>query len=74
MIALASEWIRCKDESGNPDRDRSSDAGDMFCNFARRVLGKYGYVTTVYADSAEQTLIRWHSEQSPAQWSRMDKG
>ena len=31
--------------------------GDMFCNFVQKVLGQYGYITTVYADSAEQTLI-----------------
>ena len=57
VIALASEWIRCKDESGNQIEIDPQMLGDMFCNFARRVLGKYGYVTTVYADSAEQTLI-----------------
>ena len=57
VIALASEWIRCKDESGNQIEIDPQMLGDMFCNFVRRVLGKYGYVTTVYADSAEQTLI-----------------
>ena len=29
----------------------------MFCNFCRRVINQYGYITKVYADSAEQTLI-----------------
>lgn len=57
VIALASEWIRCKDESGNQIEIDPQMLGDMFCNFVRRVLDKYGYVTTVYADSAEQTLI-----------------
>lgn len=57
VVALASEWIRCKDESGNQIEIDPQMLGDMFCNFVRRVLGKYGYVTTVYADSAEQTLI-----------------
>lgn len=57
VIALASEWIQCKDESGNQIEIDPQMLGDMFCNFVQRVLGKYGYVTTVYADSAEQTLI-----------------
>ncbi len=57
VVALASEWIRCKDESGNQIEIDPQMLGDMFCNFVRRVLGKYGYITTVYADSAEQTLI-----------------
>lgn len=57
VVALASEWIRCKDESGNQIEIDPQMLGDMFCNFVQRVLGKYGYVTTVYADSAEQTLI-----------------
>lgn len=57
VIALASEWIQCKDESGNQIEIDPQMLGDMFCNFVRRVLDKYGYVTTVYADSAEQTLI-----------------
>lgn len=57
VVALASEWIRCKDESGNQIEIDPQMLGDMFCNFVWRVLGKYGYVTTVYADSAEQTLI-----------------
>ena len=39
MIALASEWIRCKDESGNRIEIDPRMLGDMFCNFARRVLG-----------------------------------
>ena len=29
----------------------------MFCNFCRKIISRYGYITTVYADSAEQTLI-----------------
>lgn len=57
VVALASEWIRCKDESGNQIEIDPQMLGDMFCNFVRKVLGQYGYITTVYADSAEQTLI-----------------
>lgn len=57
VVALASEWIRCKDESGNQIEIDPQMLGDMFCNFVRKVLGQYGYITTAYADSAEQTLI-----------------
>nr|DAW03912.1 MAG TPA: large terminase [Caudoviricetes sp.] len=57
VVALASEWIRCKDESGNQIEIDPQMLGDMFCNFVQKVLGQYGYITTVYADSAEQTLI-----------------
>ena len=57
VVALASEWIRCKDESGNQIETDPQMLGDMFCNFVQKVLGQYGYITTVYADSAEQTLI-----------------
>lgn len=57
VVVLASEWIRCKDESGNQIEIDPQMLGDMFCNFVQKVLGQYGYITTVYADSAEQTLI-----------------
>lgn len=57
VVVLASEWIRCKDESGNQIEIDPQVLGDMFCNFVQKVLGQYGYITTVYADSAEQTLI-----------------
>ena len=29
----------------------------MFCDFCQRVISQYGFITRVYADSAEQTLI-----------------
>lgn len=57
VIALASEWIGCKDEAGNQIEIDPEMLGTMFCNFVRRILGRYGYVTVVNADSAEQTLI-----------------
>ena len=31
--------------------------GNMFCDFVQRILSGYGFVTAVYADSAEQTVI-----------------
>lgn len=57
VIALASEWIGCKDEDGNQIEIDPEMLGKMFCDFCRKILGRYGYVTVVYADSAEQTLI-----------------
>ena len=57
VIPLASEWISCKDESGNAIEIDPDMLGIMFCNFVQRILSRYGYVTVVYADSAEQTLI-----------------
>lgn len=57
VVALASEWISCKDESGNQIEIDPEMLGNMFCNFCQRILSRYGYVTIVYADSAEQTLI-----------------
>ncbi len=57
VIAIASEWISCKDESGNQIEIDPEMLGNMFCNFCRKVLSGYGYITVVYADSAEQTLI-----------------
>ena len=57
VVALASEWISCKDESGNQIEIDPEMLGIMFCNFCQRILSRYGYITIVYADSAEQTLI-----------------
>lgn len=57
VVALASELIPCKDRSGNQIEIDPEMLGNMFCNFVQRLLSIYGFVTTVYCDSAEQTLI-----------------
>lgn len=57
VVSLASERINCKDERGNQIEIDPDMLGNMFCNFCRKILSKYGYITVVYADSAEQTLI-----------------
>lgn len=57
VIALASEWIACKDENGNQIEIDPEMLGKRFCDFCQKILSRYGYITTVYADSAEQTLI-----------------
>lgn len=57
VIALASERIACKDKQGNQIEIDPEQLGSMFCDFCRKIISRYGYITTVYADSAEQTLI-----------------
>lgn len=57
VVSLASELIRCKDMSGNQIEIDPEMLGDAFCDFVQKILGVYGFITTVYCDSAEQTLI-----------------
>lgn len=57
VIALASEYIACRDNAGNVIEIDPEMLGNMFCDFCRKILSRYGYITVVYADSAEQTLI-----------------
>lgn len=57
VVALASEMIPCKDASGNQIEIDPDMLGRMFCDFCQRIIRRYGFITVVYADSAEQTLI-----------------
>lgn len=57
VVSLASELIRCKDMSGNQIEIDPEMLGDAFCDFVQKILGVYGFITTAYCDSAEQTLI-----------------
>lgn len=57
VVALASERISCKDQNGNVIEIDPETLGNRFCDFVQKILSRYGYVTAVYADSAEQTLI-----------------
>ena len=57
VVAIASEWIGCKDASGNTIEIDPEMLGNMFCDFCQRIIAQYGFITRVYADSAEQTLI-----------------
>lgn len=52
IVALASEWHDCSNGDIDPD-----ELGRLFVDFVLRVLNIYGYVTDVFCDSAEQTLI-----------------
>lgn len=65
LIVLASErWLEDNGENKKSDTDnycRNIDPdklGELFVNFHRKVQLKYGQVDHVYADSAEQVLIR----------------
>ncbi|MFR5148154.1 MAG: hypothetical protein ACLTER_00230 [Ruminococcus sp.] len=44
VIPLASEWISCKDESGNPIEIDPDMLGKMFCNFCQKILSRYGFI------------------------------
>lgn len=57
VVAIASEWIGCKDASGNTIEIDPEMLGNRFCDFCQRIISRYGFITRVYADSAEQTLI-----------------
>ena len=73
VIALASEWIACKDENGNQIEIDPEMLGKRFCDFCQKILSRYGYITTVYADSAEQTLIAGIRSRSQEKRPRLDQ-
>ena len=52
IVALASERHMSKNGSIDPDK-----LGQLFVDFCIKIINLYGYITHVYCDSAEQTLI-----------------
>lgn len=65
LIVLASErWMEDSGQSKKSDTDnycRNIDPdklGQLFVDFVKKIQLKYGQIDHVYADSAEQTLIR----------------
>lgn len=50
ITVLESEW-----HNGATDPE---ELGRLFTTFLKKILSKYGYITCVYCDSAEQVLIR----------------
>ena len=52
LIALASERHMSKGGDIDPDK-----LGQMFVDFCLKIINLYGFITCVYCDSAEQTLI-----------------
>lgn len=57
VISLASERHACMDDSGNQIEIDPEQLGQLFVDFCLKVINLYGYITVVYCDSAEQTLI-----------------
>lgn len=54
LIALASERHMRGDQREEIDPDK---LGDLFVDFCRKIIDRYGVIHHVYCDSAEQTLI-----------------
>lgn len=52
VVALASERHMSKDGSIDPDK-----LGELFVDFCLKIINLYGFITHVYCDNAEQTLI-----------------
>lgn len=57
LYGLLSERIECKDSSGRQIEIDPEKLGQLFCDFADRVMMMFGPPEKVYCDSAEQTLI-----------------
>ena len=70
ITALASERHMSKNGSIDPDV-----LGDLFVDFCLKIINLYGYITHVYCDSAEQTLIaglRTAARKSGLSWLRIE--
>lgn len=57
VISVAAERHLCQDENGNQIEIDPEELGRLFVEFCLKVINLYGYITVVYCDSAEQTLI-----------------
>jgi PBSX family phage terminase large subunit len=70
LIPLASERHMSKDGSIDPDK-----LGQLFVDFCLKIVNLYGYITHVYCDSAEQTLIaglRTAARKGGLSWLRIE--
>lgn len=70
LIPLASERIDCSNNDIDPEK-----LGELFVDFCLKVLNLYGFITNVYCDSAEQTLIaglRSTARKKGLGWLRID--
>lgn len=54
LVALASERHMREDQRVEIDPDK---LGELFIDFCRKIIDRYGVIHHVYCDSAEQTLI-----------------
>lgn len=57
VVSLAAKRHLCQDENGNQIDIDPEKLGELFVDFCLQVINLYGYITVVYCDSAEQTLI-----------------
>lgn len=70
LIPLVSERIDCSNNDIDPEK-----LGELFVDFCLKVLNLYGFITNVYCDSAEQTLIaglRSTARKKGLGWLRID--
>lgn len=70
ITALASERHMSKNGSIDPDK-----LGDLFVDFCLKIINLYGFITVVYCDSAEQTLIagmRTAARKAGLSWIRIE--
>lgn len=70
IVALASE--RHISKNGNIDPDK---LGQLFVDFCLKIINLYGFITHVYCDSAEQTLIaglRTAARKGGLSWLRIE--
>lgn len=70
VIILASERHMSKNGDIDPDR-----LGNLFVDFCLKIINMYGYVTHVYCDNAEQTLIaglRTSARKGGLSWLRIE--
>lgn len=70
LYALASDWIDCSKNEIDPEK-----LGSLFVDFVLKIVNLYGYVTHIYCDSAEQTLIaglRSSARKSGLGWLRIE--
>jgi PBSX family phage terminase large subunit len=70
IVALASERHMSKNGSIDPDK-----LGQLFVDFCLKIINLYGYITHVYCDSAEQTLIaglRTAARKGGVSWLRIE--
>lgn len=70
ITVLASERHISRNGSIDPDK-----LGELFVDFCLKIINLYGYITHVYCDSAEQTLIaglRTAARKSGFSWLRIE--
>lgn len=76
VIVICSERYACSNKSINNITDIDpEELGRLFCDFCQKVVLQYGFITNVFCDSAEQTLIaglRSSAKRNGLGWLRID--